>query len=54
MKMYIILKETVPAAMAPVVAAHGALACYKNFENESNMLNWMEGSFKKKGRVHSK
>ncbi len=29
MKMYILIKETVPNKLVPVIAAHCSLACYK-------------------------
>lgn len=47
MKMYILIKENVPDAFAPVIAAHASLACYKKFETDADMQKWMQGIFKK-------
>ncbi len=45
--MYIILKEAVPAKLAPVIAAHASLACYKKFEADVRMVQWINSVFKK-------
>ena len=47
MKMYILIKDTVPDKFAPVVAAHASLACYKKFEHEETMQQWITSIFKK-------
>ena len=47
MKMYILLKDSVPDSFAPVIAAHASLACYKTYENDTDMQQWMQGIFKK-------
>lgn len=47
MKMYILIKETVPDKFAPVVSAHASLACYKKFEKDNDMQKWINGVFKK-------
>ncbi|MDH5397488.1 MAG: peptidyl-tRNA hydrolase [Cyclobacteriaceae bacterium] len=47
MKMYVLIKDSVPDKMAPVIAAHASLACYKKFEDDENMIQWMSGVFKK-------
>jgi peptidyl-tRNA hydrolase len=47
MKMYILLKNSVPDAFAPVIAAHASLACYKKYEDDTDMQQWMQGVFKK-------
>ncbi len=47
MKMYILIRESVPSKMAPVIAAHASLACYKKFEEDENMQNWINSIFKK-------
>ena len=47
MKMYIFIKDSVPDGMAPVVAAHAALACYLKFEHDEDMVDWLNYSFKK-------
>jgi hypothetical protein len=47
MKMYILVRQSVPDHMVPVVTAHASLACYKRFENDPNMIRWVNGIFKK-------
>jgi peptidyl-tRNA hydrolase len=47
MKMYILIKDAVPARFAPVIAAHASLACYKKFEQDADMQNWVNSVFKK-------
>jgi peptidyl-tRNA hydrolase len=47
MKMYIILKKDIPDKLAPVIAAHASLACYKKFEQDERMITWINGIFKK-------
>ncbi len=47
MKMYILLKDDVPDKLAPVIAAHASLACYKKFEKDARMIRWINGVFKK-------
>lgn len=47
MKMYILIRESVPAKFAPVIAAHAALACYKKFEQDEDMQTWVNSVFKK-------
>ncbi|EDP97849.1 peptidyl-tRNA hydrolase [Kordia algicida OT-1] len=47
MKMYILLKESVPDRFAPVIAAHASLACYRKYEDDTDMQKWMQGVFKK-------
>jgi len=47
MKMYILLKASVPDGFAPVIAAHASLACYKKYEDDADMQQWMQGIFKK-------
>ncbi len=45
--MYILIKENIPNKMAPVIAAHSSLACYKSFEEDIDMKDWINGIFKK-------
>ena len=45
--MYIIVKNDIPDKLAPVIAAHASLACYKKFESNENMIKWINGIFKK-------
>ncbi len=47
MKMYILIKDSVPDEFAPVIAAHASLACYKKFEKYADMQTWINGIFKK-------
>lgn len=47
MKMYIIVLNTVPDKLVPVITAHASLACYKKFEDNENMIQWISGIFKK-------
>lgn len=47
MKMYIIIKDNIPDKLAPVIAAHASLACYKKFEENEDMIKWINGIFKK-------
>lgn len=47
MKMYILIKDSVPDKFAPVIAAHASLACYKKFEEDQDMQLWINSVFKK-------
>ncbi|MNJ91867.1 hypothetical protein D3C87_95220 [compost metagenome] len=47
MKMYIVIKNDVPDKLVPVIAAHASLACYKKFEEDSDMNTWINGIFRK-------
>ncbi|MEG2079526.1 Peptidyl-tRNA hydrolase PTH2 [Chryseobacterium piscicola] len=47
MKMYIIVKDSIPDKLVPVITAHAALACYKKFEEHENMIKWINETFKK-------
>jgi peptidyl-tRNA hydrolase len=47
MKMYILIKDDVPVKMAPVIAAHASLACYKKYEDDPDMIEWVHSIFKK-------
>lgn len=47
MKMYIIVKNNIPDKLVPVITAHASLACYKKFEANPNMINWINSIFKK-------
>jgi len=47
MKMYILIKQDVPDKLAPVIAAHASLACFRKFEHNANMQTWINGIFKK-------
>ncbi len=47
MKMYIVVKNTIPDKFVPVITAHASLACYKKFETNENMILWITSVFKK-------
>lgn len=47
MKMYILLKEGMKQGFVPLMAAHAAVACYKKFEDDPDMQEWVTNSFKK-------
>lgn len=47
MKMYILIKDSIPDKFAPVISAHASLACYKKFEEDKNMQEWVQSVFKK-------
>jgi len=47
MKMYIVLKSDIPDKLAPVIAAHASLACYRKYQNDDRMSIWIQGVFKK-------
>ena len=47
MKMYILLKEGISTAFAPLMAAHAAVACYCKFADTFEMRTWAGKSFKK-------
>lgn len=47
MKMYIIVKDSIPDKLVPVITAHASLACYKKFQEDEQMIAWMNGVFKK-------
>ncbi|WP_339924534.1 peptidyl-tRNA hydrolase [uncultured Cyclobacterium sp.] len=47
MKMYIVVKDNIPDKLIPVITAHASLACYKKFEENEQMKQWIGGVFKK-------
>jgi hypothetical protein len=47
MKMYIIVKNNIPDKLVPVITAHASLACYKKYEQHTDMIKWINGIFKK-------
>lgn len=47
MKMYILIKEEVPAGFAVLAAAHASLACYLKFRESSEIATWLSGPFRK-------
>ena len=47
MKMYICVKDDLPAGMAMNSAAHAGLMCHMEFSEDSDYLDWLQNSFKK-------
>ncbi len=52
MKMYILIKDTVPKDMVPVICAHASLSCYLDLKDDSEEIKenfelWLATSFKK-------
>ena len=47
MKMYILIKESVPIGHALVAAAHASLATYLRFQDADEMRQWLSGRFYK-------
>ena len=46
MKMYILVKQSLPSHKV-VAVAHGSLMCYLKYQNEPEMKEWLEKSFRK-------
>lgn len=47
MKMYILIKASVPLGNAIVAAAHASLACYLKFKDHPDVAAWLAGPFRK-------
>jgi len=47
MKMYILIRESVPLGYAINGAAHASIACFLKHANHRNMQRWLADSFKK-------
>ena len=47
MKMYILVKDSVPLGNALVAVAHASLACYLDFQDHPLMKEWVVGTFYK-------
>ena len=47
MKMYILIKDTVPLGLAMAAIGHGVLACYLAYQADSDMQVWLKESYKK-------
>jgi peptidyl-tRNA hydrolase len=47
MKMYILVKESVPIGFAVLAAAHASLACYLKFRDSPEVEAWLAGPFYK-------
>jgi len=47
-KMYILIRDSVPAGLAVVAAAHASLAAYLEFEGDPEVAEWLSpGPFRK-------
>ena len=46
-RMYILIGPNCPDDIAPLMAAHAALACYREFHYVLEMQDWVENSFRK-------
>lgn len=46
-KMYILVKDSVPAGFAVLGAAHASLAAYLKFKDEPAVAEWLSGPFYK-------
>lgn len=47
MKMYILVKETVPLGLAVNAVGHASLSCYLDYEKDEVTQQWLKESFKK-------
>ena len=47
MKMYILIRESVPPGFAILAAAHASLACYLKFKESPEVAGWLAGPFYK-------
>jgi peptidyl-tRNA hydrolase len=47
MKMFILIRDSIPTGFALVAAAHASLACYLKFKDTPQVMQWLSGSFKK-------
>jgi peptidyl-tRNA hydrolase len=43
MKMYILIRESVPVGKAVVASAHASLACYLKYQDHPNIAAWLAG-----------
>lgn len=47
MKMYILIRDSIPLGNALVAAAHGSLAAYLEFRDSPEVEQWLSGPFQK-------
>ena len=47
MKIYILIKDSIPEGFAVLAAAHASLAAYKKFKEDADMQAWISGTFYK-------
>jgi peptidyl-tRNA hydrolase len=46
-KMYVLIRESVPLGFAVLAAAHASLACYLKFRESAEVAAWLSGPFYK-------
>ena len=47
MKMYILIRESVPVGLAITAACHASVACNNRFRNTAEIQQWLDGTFYK-------
>lgn len=47
LKMYILVRESIPLGVAVVNVAHASLGCYRKFADDPQMQEWISGPFYK-------
>lgn len=47
LRMYILIRESVPAGFAVLAAAHASLAAYLKFKETPEVADWLAGPFYK-------
>jgi peptidyl-tRNA hydrolase len=47
MKMYILVRESVPVGYAVLATAHASLACYLKYKDSMEVSAWLSGPFYK-------
>lgn len=47
MKMYILVRESVPLSFAMVAVSHASLGCYLKYQNSPEIIEWLKGPFYK-------
>lgn len=47
MKMYILIRESVPEGFAILAAAHASLAAYLKYKESAEVADWLSGPFYK-------
>jgi peptidyl-tRNA hydrolase len=47
MKMYVLIRDSVPTGFAVLAAAHASLACYLRFKEAPEIAEWLSGPFRK-------
>jgi len=47
MKMYILVRESLPVGQAMVAVAHASLGCYLKFRDAPEVQEWLSGPFRK-------